>query len=101
MMINAFSHVSNLLCALYCLFFFFCSLIILKMSLCFFTLLIDVDESETCESVMCCSACFFCIFMLFMTTATLSFFCFSQSKSFNQISIIFLMYVLYYLMMTC
>ena len=66
MMINAFSCVSDLLCALYCLFFLFCSLIILKMSLCFLTLLIDVDESETHESVTCHSTCFFCIFIFFM-----------------------------------
>src|SRR5216117_4107825 len=98
-MINISSHIDNLLCALYCLFFFFCSLIILKMSSCFLTLLIDVDESETCESVMCCSACFFCIFMLFMTTAMLSPLCFFQSKSSGQILIIFLTYVLYYSMM--
>ena len=100
MMINAFSCINDLLCALYCLFFFFCFLIILKMSLHFFALLIDVDESETYESVTCYSVCFFCIFMLFMMMTMLPFFCFSQNKSSDQISIIFLMYVLYYSMMT-
>ena len=69
--LDAFSHVDKLLWALYCLSFFFCFLIICRMSLLSSALSIDIDESEAHDDVMCHFICFFCFLVLFIMTMML------------------------------